>query len=376
VLVAVPPSQTQRWAGAGALFCGLFAVFLFCLALVFVVAGALGAAPAVAGALAFVAGFPGVLLGVWWLQQELHRRKEEEANNREYHEARREYRRLVAAERKAREERWARAKEQHAAAMRTYHKAVEAETLEWQRRVVAEVDAARRAHEAGVRRWEQAVQPMRAEADRRRQAHRAAERALTDAERVWQAAADRIARSFDDARAVLERARSAYQAADGEHQREHRALQARARELQFHQYLDSQLIEDADIPQIKEGRKAILASFGIETALDVERSAIEAIRGFGEVLTGNLLAWRRSVEQAFVFDPAKGVPPHEVQALEQRFRARKGPLETSLSSGGQQLQGIVSRGYDELRILNSQIEQRAAEFAQAQADLRAIPAGL
>jgi DNA-binding helix-hairpin-helix protein with protein kinase domain len=326
--------------------------------------------------LSLVASGPGAFLGCWWLLQEVSRRKDEEANNREYFEAQTKYRAAVARERRSREEKAASDRDRYNAAIRGYRKEVEAEQQAWERSVVEEERKARAAHEAEVRRWEQTLQPLRAEAERRRQAHRGAEWAFTEAEKEWQAAADRIVRSFDDKKASLEGARSSHQALDGEYQRQRLHLQNRAKELQLQDFLDKQLIEDAKIEQIAEGLKTILRSFGIETALDIEENAILNIKGFGPARTEKLLAWRRLKEQAFAFDPVRGVPLHELQGLEQKYRPRRNQLEADLRAGSQHLQGIVTMGSSELQSLRVQVESRARELGQAQADLREIPKGL
>jgi DNA-binding helix-hairpin-helix protein with protein kinase domain len=354
-LVPTRPTRLQSLVGGAALGCGAGAAFFLCLALLFVVIGAAtshgesvgGAAAAAFAVLGCVAGIPAAFFGGWWALQESARRKQEAESNEEYHAAQRAYRNEVKAERE-----------------------------EWERHVDAEREKARRWYDSKTAEWERAVRPMKAEADRRRYAHRQAEGAFVDAEKGWHAAADRITRSYDEARADLEKTRGRYQKLDAEYQGERLQLQNRARELQLRDFLDQHLIEDARIEKIGDGRKAVLASFGIETALHVQESAIYGvIPGFGPALTTNLLVWRQSIERAFVFNTAKGVPLHEQQALEQKYRVRRDPLEAALRGGKQQLDEIVSRGQAELRNRQGQIEQCAREFGQTQADLRLIPQG-
>ena len=61
--------------------------------------------------------------------------------------------------------------------------------------------------------------------------------------------------------------------------------------------LESRFIAQAAIQGIGAERTAVLQSFGIESAADVNPLAIRQISGFGEVLTGRILAWRASMER-------------------------------------------------------------------------------
>jgi DNA-binding helix-hairpin-helix protein with protein kinase domain len=58
---------------------------------------------------------------------------------------------------------------------------------------------------------------------------------------------------------------------------------------------------------------ATLASYGIETAADVDASIAGKVLGFGPARTADLLAWRAQVESLFRFDPSKGVDPADRQ---------------------------------------------------------------
>ena len=49
--------------------------------------------------------------------------------------------------------------------------------------------------------------------------------------------------------------------------------------------------------EIGSARKAVLASFGIETAADVNQSKVLAIQGFGPGLVAELMAWRQGLAQ-------------------------------------------------------------------------------
>lgn len=352
--VYVQRSKGQDGLGLAALSCLTGGALLFGLALFFLAVGAAKggqarsyAIPTTMACLGFLIVAPGIATGIMWLLQERKRLTQEELLNREYKVAMASYRRALAEERE-----------------------------QWQQRVAMQRERARREHNDRVQEWTRLTDAVNFEAQRRRRLHRQAEEALAYAEEQLRSASARVARAFADAKANLEEVRSRYRSIDAEYQRDWLQLQARASELQLLQHLDGHLIENAKIDKIGVGRKAALASFGIETALDVVRASILTVPGFGEGLAGNLLAWRRSVEAQFVFDTNRGVPAHEQQALVQKYQQKREPLERGLNAGAGRLQKIVNEGDVEQMSLRGIIAQKMTPLGLAAADLLAIPAGL
>jgi DNA-binding helix-hairpin-helix protein with protein kinase domain len=92
-----------------------------------------------------------------------------------------------------------------------------------------------------------------------------------------------------------------------EERRQVQLLEQKKREAQLQRYLDRFLIANAKIKKIGSGRKAVLASFGVQTAADVDRQKIAAIQGFGPALIGELMAWQQNVANKFgVFVESSG----------------------------------------------------------------------
>ena len=91
--------------------------------------------------------------------------------------------------------------------------------------------------------------------------------------------------------------------------RRYEELENARERAQRRRYLEQIEIEDATIPGIGPSRKAMLASYNIETAWDVNETHIMRVPGFGPSLTRELLKWRRGIEAKFRFDPSKGVDP-------------------------------------------------------------------
>ncbi|AMP14891.1 helix-hairpin-helix domain-containing protein [Collimonas pratensis] len=138
---------------------------------------------------------------------------------------------------------------------------------------------------------------------------------------------------------------------------------------QLHAYLDRFFISQATIPGIGAGRTATLASFGIETAADIEPSRIRNVRGFGDSLTSELVRWRRSHESRFTFNPSQPIDPREVQALNVRFNSEQAHHELALRMGTEMLHQL------RLSILSAQQQAKAAlddaalAVGQARADI-------
>ncbi|NGZ75193.1 protein kinase domain-containing protein [Saccharibacillus alkalitolerans] len=180
-------------------------------------------------------------------------------------------------------------------------------------------------------------------------------------------------RPFADKLQELERARNEYLSLESFKAAELRRLQAKQRSGQMKIHLRRHRIEQAHLDGIGPGRKASLALFGIETALEVETHRLARVPGFGPANTRMLLAWRDRIERRFVFDPVLGrVPQAEVLAVERAVEARTRELERRLSAGASELMrissGIRSRQEAALREAGG----TAQALAQAELDVNAL----
>ena len=140
---------------------------------------------------------------------------------------------------------------------------------------------------------------------------------------------------------------------------------------QRRRYLEQIEIEDATIPSIGPSRKAMLASYNIETAWDVNETQIMRVPGFGPALTGELLKWRRGVEAKFRFDPSKGVDPRDIAALDREIADTKRKLEHNISNGPQALTQIRDHILAQRTALKPLVDEAGKALAQAKVDLNA-----
>jgi DNA-binding helix-hairpin-helix protein with protein kinase domain len=150
---------------------------------------------------------------------------------------------------------------------------------------------------------------------------------------------------FSERIKALEKARNELLDLPNEQQRRLANLEAKREQQQRERYLDRFRIDRAKIRGIGPGRSAMLASYGIETAADVDSAKIILIPGFGESLTSELLLWRRGHERNFRFNPREAINPTDLKMLERDIASRQ-----------QSLLGILRQGPDTLRRLSQEIK--------------------
>ena len=95
-------------------------------------------------------------------------------------------------------------------------------------------------------------------------------------------------------------------------------------------YLAGFRIEDAKLPNIGPARCAVLRSWGIDTAADVEEAKINEIPGFGRSLTDKIVSWRERTEQAFVYSATPTIDPLVAQRIDRRLAIRRTALMKEL----------------------------------------------
>jgi DNA-binding helix-hairpin-helix protein with protein kinase domain len=228
-------------------------------------------------------------------------------------------------------------------------------------------------HEENLRAWNLIDAAARTEVKKRRKARSVAENLLNTAESRWAEIAGRYTVEWDNKYSELDLFRQRHEGLAGEYVKERQELQGRAREMQLTQHLQQHFISDHDIPGIGPARKATLASFGIETAFDVNKMKVLSVPGFKEKRTEQLLAWRQKIERSFSFNPAIGVPPVERQRLESKYAQARQPAEVQLLAGESALRAISKRAESELQSVDDDIRKCLEQLAQADLDLSVLP---
>lgn len=166
----------------------------------------------------------------------------------------------------------------------------------------------------------------------------AAERTYSAANAEWHNALDRWQReasrkAFLEKLKSLERTHTDLLDLPNERRRRLAKLEAQREKQQCHRYLDRFRIYRASIRGVGPGRTSMLASYGIETAADVDRQKIIQIPGFGESLTSELVEWRRLHERNFRFNPNEPIDPQNINVLDRELETHRKSLLMTLNQG-------------------------------------------
>lgn len=172
---------------------------------------------------------------------------------------------------------------------------------------------------------------------------RPSKRALRDAEARWQMLLARWQQeatraSFDAKLAELAALRHELEAIARDHQQELEQLREQARERFRADRLRGFAIAAARLPGLGPMRQARLASCGITTAADLDPVRLARVRGLPRALRNELLAWRLRLEQTLRAPSDLPLERSAIQALEQRFEARRQEIEARLRAGPAELE--------------------------------------
>lgn len=155
-----------------------------------------------------------------------------------------------------------------------------------------------------------------------------------------------------DLRAAIEQVKSDVDALAAEREARLQAAavpQPAAEQLARH--LGQFRIEAAKLTNIGPARCAVLRSWGIDTAADVDEAKIAEIPGFGRALTDKLVIWREMKEKSFTPSTSAVVDPLEVARIDRQLAARRAAL------------------MKELRDRIAELERRLGEYSKARVAL-------
>ncbi len=172
-------------------------------------------------------------------------------------------------------------------------------------------------------------------------------------------------RAFQERLGELKRARAELDGLDEEHARGVAELNVKRRQHQLDALLCKQRIAEANLPALDRGTKAVLESYGIETADQVSLPSLSNVRVLSEPARKELLAWRAQQESRFVFDPSKGVDPEARAALERATQKRRADLVQKLLDGPARLRSLAQQITVARDTLGSEIEPLRKEIEAA-----------
>jgi DNA-binding helix-hairpin-helix protein with protein kinase domain len=107
---------------------------------------------------------------------------------------------------------------------------------------------------------------------------------------------------------------------------------------------------------IGAARMAVLRSWGVETAAEIEEEKVGSIPGFGRNLTERLVNWREGLEQRFRFEPAAVTDPRDVQRIDRELAARRTRYMKELRPAILTLEKRINDIGDERRALWQRLE--------------------
>ena len=147
---------------------------------------------------------------------------------------------------------------------------------------------------------------------------------------------------------ALGEARRQLEALPGELRTQLANYDAHRRDFQLRSHLENHRVSAAKIRGVGPGLKAALASWGIDSALNVSYAAVIRIDGFGQAKATAMDAWRRQVEARFVYDPR----PNAADTRE------KDRINREANHKGARLREKLGRGANDLRVASQTVLMR------------------
>jgi DNA-binding helix-hairpin-helix protein with protein kinase domain len=166
---------------------------------------------------------------------------------------------------------------------------------------------------------------------------------------------------------------AAYRQLDADLNRELARLKSTREARQRDTFLDHFPIRRAKIAGIGPAKTATLASFGIETAADINANAVLAVPGFGEAMSAKLIAWRRGHEAKFRYNLAPD--PADIQAenaARSASAAKRADLQSKIRSGLAALQSGPQRLVARAQNVDQPLMHALGERAKAARNLKLL----
>lgn len=200
---------------------------------------------------------------------------------------------------------------------------------------------------------------------------------LSDVKRDWESLqrtwiAPLPGPSAAEIRASLSHIKAQHDALPNERAKRLQKLNEQRRDKQLEDHLDHFSLADAKVPGIGPTRVATLASHGIDTASDIVNHRLLAVPGFGPATVSKLLAWRRSHEATFRFDPNRGVSPSEIAVVERDIATQRTKLEHEVAAGLTRLRAAVAAHMTRRQALEGRAAELLPQYAQALADVAVL----
>lgn len=202
--------------------------------------------------------------------------------------------------------------------------------------------------------------------DRYRNAHEAYERAKSE----WYR---RIGlEELNSRRQELTDAKARYEGLADAKRSELSRLHSSRQQAQLRRHLERYRLRPGIVSGIGRGKVATLASYGIDTAADIDRGRIMSIQGFGQATTAALLGWKQSIVSRFQYN-ANMTPEdrEDVRRTERKYDAEARKLRQTLSGGVSELRQTVAQMKQRANRSDPSVNKAAQDLEQAKVDLDA-----
>lgn len=153
---------------------------------------------------------------------------------------------------------------------------------------------------------------------------------------------------------------------------EYKRLREQDRVAQLHRFLDMHYINKADIKGITRALKSALASFGIETAADINPMAVSKVPGFGKVRTQHMRDWRNHVAKRFRYRPGLDIDPAQRKAIENKYLRGRLRIARDFTTAQTQLEKRIRELAERIPIAKQAADTAVITLAQARSDRRAL----
>jgi len=220
-------------------------------------------------------------------------------------------------------------------------------------------EEASKAYEAEKAAWEK-------ECSVRQQVAEQARRELTDAVERLRSTITGYQAKVRSLMPSLEAAYRSFTLAARDEEAELRALEAKKRDAQLRQFLDTFLIRNHRIQGIGQVKVATLVAFGVETALDITPTM--RVTGIGPVLLNQLRLWRASCEAKFRYNPSTPLPQAEVQAVKLRYAPIRQSTFAELRGGAGALAALEADTRRKVALIEGKLSLLEKTCAEALAD--------
>ena len=187
---------------------------------------------------------------------------------------------------------------------------------------------------------------------------RGLQRSWLEAKKAW----DEAAKDFLTRKGELQRARQTLEGLDAEYDK--LAAQITHSEVDF-SHLDPYSVAAAPIKKLSPADKAVLLSFGVETAADCTEEKLASVPALRKKLVQALLAWRDELDKAPPTHPTDGGADNARARLDREMDIKRARLVQELIEGPAKLKFAAKRVDDERRALWPRVEQALQAVEQA-----------